>query len=157
MVRYTHARKCGYDPTSYTDGNLWDVIAELVHTCTSPSPSNPFAVDMDFFDSLPATERMLATAAMLSVLQRVLNSGPHLYNKRGIVLSWFKLHLNNYCSSIRCATCESVSLPCYFRTRAPSIFSFVKDQPLSLSLLLYKYHFSVLLQLKTPHYLMAKE
>lgn len=75
--------RCGYDLTSDAAGNLWEVIAELVLVCTSPSPANPFAVDMDFFDSLPATERMLATAAMLSVLQCVLNSGPHLYNKRG--------------------------------------------------------------------------
>ena len=78
----------------HADSNLWEVIAELVLICTSPSPANPFAVDMDFFDSLPATERMLATAAMLHVLQCVLNSGPQLYNKRGIVYHSINYTLN---------------------------------------------------------------
>lgn len=61
---------------------LWDVVAELVTLCTSPSPANPFAVDLDFFDSLPAAERMLSAAAMLSLLMCILDSGSHSYNKK---------------------------------------------------------------------------
>lgn len=68
--------------SSLPDVELWDVIAELVLLATSPSPPNPFAVDLDFFDSLPAGERLLASAAMLSLLLCILDSGPHSYNKR---------------------------------------------------------------------------
>ena len=63
---------------------LWDVIAELVEVSTSPSPANPFAVDLDYFDSLPPAEELLASSAMISFLECILKSGYHHYNKRGL-------------------------------------------------------------------------
>lgn len=68
--------------SSLAEVELWDVVAELVLLATSPSPVNPFAVDLDFFDSLPAGERLLASSAMLNLLLCILESGSHSYNKR---------------------------------------------------------------------------
>ena len=59
-----------------------DVIAELVAICTVPSPPNPFAVDFDYFESLPMQERFLASGAMLSFLNNVLCSRTHSYDRR---------------------------------------------------------------------------
>ena len=67
---------------SLADVELWDVIAELVLVCTSPPPTNPFAVDLDYFDSLPVPERLLASAAMMNFLLCVLNSGSRPYNNK---------------------------------------------------------------------------
>lgn len=69
-----------------TDIKVWDIIAELVHICTCPSPPNPFAVDLDYFEALPVRERLLATAAMISLLRLILDSGIHRYDRRGAVL-----------------------------------------------------------------------
>lgn len=60
------------------------MIEELVHICTSPSPPNPFAVDMDYFEALPVRERTLATAAMVSLLCSILASGTHRYDRRSM-------------------------------------------------------------------------
>ena len=60
----------------------WDVLTELVEVCAAPCPPNPFAVDMDYFRSLPLQETALASAAMISFLQRVIASGHHSYNRR---------------------------------------------------------------------------
>ncbi len=60
-----------------------DVVAELVRICTVPCPPNPFAVDMDYFAALPASERVLASAAMISLLQQILSTGSHSYDRRG--------------------------------------------------------------------------
>ena len=68
---------------SCLDVEVWDVIAELVNVCTSPSPSNPFAVDIGYFESLPATERLLASSAMLNILKSIIICGMHPYNQRG--------------------------------------------------------------------------
>ncbi len=65
------------------DIQVWDVVAELVKICTAPCPPNPFAVDLDYFASLPASERVLASAAMVSLLQLILSTGPHSYDRRG--------------------------------------------------------------------------
>jgi hypothetical protein len=67
----------------HAEVELWDIVAELVALCAAPSPANPFAVDLNFFDSLPAAERVLSTAAMLSFLIGIVDSGPHPYNKKG--------------------------------------------------------------------------
>ncbi|CAI8051196.1 hypothetical protein GBAR_LOCUS28040 [Geodia barretti] len=61
---------------------VWDVLTELVEVCAAPCPPNPFAVDLDYFQSLPLQERALASAAMISFLQRVIASGHHSYNRR---------------------------------------------------------------------------
>lgn len=65
------------------DSKVWDVIADLVAICTCPSPPNPFAVDVDYFTALPSTERVMATAAMLSLLRSILAAGTHRYDRRG--------------------------------------------------------------------------
>lgn len=65
------------------DVQVWDVVAELVKICTAPSPPNPFAVDLDYFTSLPASERVLASAAMVNLLQQILSTGSHSYDRRG--------------------------------------------------------------------------
>ena len=77
-LHYKHC--CVY---SGSDAKVWDVVAELVHICTSPSPPNPFAVDIDYFEALPVRERALATAAMVSLLRSILASGTHSYDRRG--------------------------------------------------------------------------
>ncbi|XP_070538099.1 uncharacterized protein [Ptychodera flava] len=58
------------------DTKIWDIIAELVKIATLPSPRNPFAVDMEYFDQLPFMERILATGAMVNFLQKVLDYHP---------------------------------------------------------------------------------
>lgn len=73
---------------------VWDVLAELIQICTSPSPPNPFAVDFDYFDALHLPERALASGAMATFLQRIVASGPHSYNKKGEVT-------HNVCANIR--------------------------------------------------------
>lgn len=61
---------------------VWDVLTELVEVCAAPCPPNPFAVDQHYFQSLQLPERALASAAMISFLQRVIASGHHHYNRR---------------------------------------------------------------------------
>nr|XP_057924976.1 uncharacterized protein si:dkey-19b23.7 isoform X2 [Doryrhamphus excisus] len=48
---------------------VWDVVSELVCLCTVPFPSNPFALDMRYIQSLPAPERFLVTGALLNFLE----------------------------------------------------------------------------------------
>ncbi|XP_028330050.1 uncharacterized protein LOC114480269 [Gouania willdenowi] len=48
---------------------VWDVVSELVCLCTVPSPSNPFALDMRYIQSLPLSERFLVTGALLNFLE----------------------------------------------------------------------------------------
>lgn len=69
--------------TCVSEVELWDVIAELVQVSTCPSPANPFAVDLDYFESLPPAERVLASSAMLSFLECVIKSDYHHYNNKG--------------------------------------------------------------------------
>jgi hypothetical protein len=57
-----------------SDVKVWDIIAELVKLCTYPPPNNPFAVDFEYFDNLPIEERLLATAAMVNFLQKMILS-----------------------------------------------------------------------------------
>jgi hypothetical protein len=61
---------------------VWDIIAELVAICTIPAPKDPFAVDYSYFDTLPLAESVLATGAMVNFLQKVLETGDHLYNTK---------------------------------------------------------------------------
>ena len=71
-------------PSPYpTDVKVWDVLTELVEVCTAPCPTNPFDVDLDYFHSLPLPERALASAAVISFLQKIVSSGPHPYDRRG--------------------------------------------------------------------------
>lgn len=63
---------------SFTDVFVWDIIAELVKLCTYPAPRNPFEIDFDYFSMLPLSEKVLATAAMVNILQRILIHTPDL-------------------------------------------------------------------------------
>lgn len=55
-----------------SDVYVWDIIAELVKLCTYPAPRNPFEIDFDYFSMLPPSEKLLATAAMVTMLQKIL-------------------------------------------------------------------------------------
>lgn len=61
---------------------LWEIIAEVVQMCMYPLPLNPFAVDHRYFDSLPLSERIIATGAMANFLQEILSDGDHPFNAR---------------------------------------------------------------------------
>ncbi|KAJ3585771.1 hypothetical protein NHX12_014489 [Muraenolepis orangiensis] len=54
---------------------IWDVVNELVCLCTTPSPSNPFALDMRYVQTLPLPERFLATGALLNFLEAYVVHG----------------------------------------------------------------------------------
>ena len=73
----------GPPPASSSDITVWDIVAELVHICTQPSPPNPFEVDLDYFAALPLAERFLASGAMVDFLRRLLTSGKHAFDRRG--------------------------------------------------------------------------
>ncbi|XP_038642858.1 uncharacterized protein si:dkey-19b23.7 isoform X2 [Scyliorhinus canicula] len=57
------------------DGQIWEIVTELVELCTRPPPSNPFTLDIRYFESLPLMERYLASGAMVSFLQRIVIYG----------------------------------------------------------------------------------
>ncbi|GAA6228110.1 uncharacterized protein si:dkey-19b23.7 [Lates japonicus] len=48
---------------------VWDIVSELVCLCTVPSPSNPFALDMRYINSLPLPDQFLVTGALLNFLE----------------------------------------------------------------------------------------
>ena len=75
---------------SLADTKLWDILCEIVKLCMYPSPLNPFAVDLKYFDGLPLAERVIATGAMASFLQKVVCSGEHNYNARGESIQQFQ-------------------------------------------------------------------
>ncbi|XP_067879710.1 uncharacterized protein si:dkey-19b23.7 [Heterodontus francisci] len=54
---------------------IWEIVAELVQLCTWPPPSNPFTLDIRYFESLPLIERFLASGAMANFLQRIVIYG----------------------------------------------------------------------------------
>ncbi|XP_078389903.1 uncharacterized protein LOC144671759 [Cetorhinus maximus] len=57
------------------DRLIWEIVAELVELCTWPPPSNPFTLDIRYFESLPLIERFLASGAMANFLQRIVIYG----------------------------------------------------------------------------------
>ena len=48
-----------------------------------PSPRNPFEVDHTYFDELSPEDYILATGAMIYLLQRILLHGEHSYQTKG--------------------------------------------------------------------------
>ncbi|GFO09779.1 60 kda ss-a/ro ribonucleoprotein-like [Plakobranchus ocellatus] len=62
----------------WKDGDVHasDIVAELVRLCTYPSPRNPFEVDLEYFQSLPQPEQLLASAAMIALLQKIVIHTP---------------------------------------------------------------------------------
>ncbi|XP_065840493.1 uncharacterized protein [Oscarella lobularis] len=67
---------------SEEDIKIWDIVAELVSICTMPAPKNPFAVDIEYFQSLPLAESVLATGAMANFLRTVLAHKEHFYDAK---------------------------------------------------------------------------
>jgi len=65
------------------DVKVWDIVAELVRVCTIPAPPNPFAIDFDYYESLPVPEKLLSSGAMVNFLRRILQGEQHSYTKRG--------------------------------------------------------------------------
>lgn len=55
----------------YADVRLWDIMAEIITLTLSPSPINPFRINLAYFDTLPLEECVIATGAMMDFLQRV--------------------------------------------------------------------------------------
>ncbi|KAK9728897.1 hypothetical protein K7432_000720 [Basidiobolus ranarum] len=89
-LRSNHKKllKLEIDPTKHKDGDnplklvtisdwrsketkVWDIISEVILLTQEPPPTNPFAVDHDYFDSLPVEESVFATGALISVLQKI--------------------------------------------------------------------------------------
>ncbi|XP_066920962.1 uncharacterized protein [Clytia hemisphaerica] len=61
---------------------LWHIIAEVVRINVIPSPRNPFEVDHTYFDELSPEDYILATGAMIFLLQRILLHGDHSYQTK---------------------------------------------------------------------------
>jgi len=55
----------------------------LVRVCTVPAPPNPFAIDFDYYETLPLPEKLLSSCAIVIFFQRLLQGEHHSYNKRG--------------------------------------------------------------------------
>ncbi|EKX35043.1 hypothetical protein GUITHDRAFT_118793 [Guillardia theta CCMP2712] len=50
---------------------VWEVIAELVSVTTKPKPRNAFSVDFSLLESLPLMNSMLASGALVRMLQEI--------------------------------------------------------------------------------------
>ncbi|XP_059500261.1 uncharacterized protein LOC132209074 [Stegostoma tigrinum] len=77
-------------------GQIWEIVAELVELCTWPTPSNPFTLDIRYFESLPLIERFLASGAMADFLQRIVihgNREKFYYTKGNIDVNGLRLLL----------------------------------------------------------------
>jgi hypothetical protein len=55
---------------------VWDIIDEILRLCLPAAPSNPFAVDHDFFNTLSLQASYLLTGALLDFLVRVYARSP---------------------------------------------------------------------------------
>ncbi|KXS15799.1 hypothetical protein M427DRAFT_56370 [Gonapodya prolifera JEL478] len=53
------------------DVKLADIVAELVTLALHPPPSNPFAIDHAFFDSIPLEESIVLSGAMVDFLSKL--------------------------------------------------------------------------------------
>ncbi|PIK39771.1 hypothetical protein BSL78_23392 [Apostichopus japonicus] len=85
LVKLNEENKCNKDSPlrlkttsawNEKDIRAWEILAELVKLNTRPSPSNPFAVDLQYFDSLDIGERVIALGAMSHLLQQIFSHGP---------------------------------------------------------------------------------
>ncbi|XP_057302608.1 uncharacterized protein LOC130636781 [Hydractinia symbiolongicarpus] len=65
---------------SHKDVKIWDILAEIVRINVLPCPRNPFAVEHSYFDELSPHDGLLATGAMVQLLQRILLHGDHSYH-----------------------------------------------------------------------------
>ncbi|XP_029113433.1 uncharacterized protein LOC114912137 isoform X1 [Scleropages formosus] len=51
---------------------VWDIVSELVGLCTVPPPANPFALDMNYVQTLALSERFLVSGALVHFLEALL-------------------------------------------------------------------------------------
>ena len=58
-------------------------MAEVINLCMEPSPANPFAVDLGYFEQLPMDECILATGAMANMLRKILLTRHHPFDQKG--------------------------------------------------------------------------
>ncbi|KAL4220517.1 hypothetical protein ACF0H5_020916 [Mactra antiquata] len=71
--------------------HVWDLVAELVKLCTYPAPRNPFEIDFEYFSMLPLSEKVLATAAMVNIIQKILIHTPDHKQYSGLVFEELQL------------------------------------------------------------------
>lgn len=86
LVKLSEDSKCNKDSplrlkttsswSEKADIHVWEILAELVKLNTRPSPSNPFSVDLEYFDSLDLGERVIALGAMSHLLQQIFSHAP---------------------------------------------------------------------------------
>ena len=70
-------------PSPPTTGTkLFEIVHELTTLVIQPPPHNPFAIDFQYFDTLPTEERVIRIAAMVDFLQHVY-AGEHAYADEG--------------------------------------------------------------------------
>jgi hypothetical protein len=70
---------------SFSDVKIWEILVELVRVNTHPHPSNPFAIDWDYLETVSLQERILLSAALINFLQRIIQHQPgdRSYSARG--------------------------------------------------------------------------
>ena len=81
-----------------TDICIMDILAELVKLCTYPAPRNPFEVDLDYFRQLTQPDCLLASAAMVACLQKIIvaSANKH-YTDKGEQFSYSeKIFISKY-------------------------------------------------------------
>ncbi|KAJ3336734.1 hypothetical protein HDU93_002279 [Gonapodya sp. JEL0774] len=75
----THGQDSSDSPLTLTSTTNWpkgdvklaEIVAELVTATLLPPPSNPFAVDHSFFDSIPLEESIVLSGAMVDFLSKL--------------------------------------------------------------------------------------
>ncbi|KAK3604656.1 hypothetical protein CHS0354_007199 [Potamilus streckersoni] len=83
------------------DVYIWDLVAEVVKLCTYPAPTNPFAIDFDYFSQLPLPERVLSTAAMVQFLQKILIGTPEEKQYAGQVFEELQLITKHHYQALK--------------------------------------------------------
>ncbi|KAF9286914.1 hypothetical protein BGZ74_001201 [Mortierella antarctica] len=79
------------------DVRLWDIMAEIITLTLSPSPINPFRINLAYFDTLPLEECVIATGAMMDFLQRVyMKDTPYTESVYSDIKQLQKLHFLLY-------------------------------------------------------------
>ncbi|CAL1529999.1 unnamed protein product [Lymnaea stagnalis] len=82
------------------DVRVMEIVGEIVKLCTFPAPRNPFEVDLDYFRFLSQPDQLLASAAMVTWLQKILLHTP---DSKAYIAKVFeeqqlisKLHFNSF-------------------------------------------------------------
>ena len=63
----------------------WHVVAEVIKLSTTPSPLNPFEIDLEHFSNLTPGAAVYATAAMIHMLSHIISPSPEklMYASKG--------------------------------------------------------------------------